>query len=428
MDGKRKAGAWRTGAVLRRTVPAAVLLTFLLQAAPLAADSEYRLGPEDRIRLKVFEWRASRDEIFGWEALNDEYALGSAGELSLPLVGEVQAGGITRGELAGRISEQLAGRMGLGRRPTVAVEIVQYRPFYIVGPVSQPGAYPFRPGMTVLKAVSLAGGLPTRPENGRAALITGVGELEVLLLQRDQAMARIARVKAELAGSDVIEVPEELSRRKTDPPIARLLAEEQAIFEARRDAFKTQMAALEQLQAHLLTEIPKQEALLDTVAVQNATLQEEMETIGGVLASESTRVRRLAIERAMAQTDGDRLRGETSLLRARQEVSKAEISIIELRTQHTQNLTTELRDSQAQLDQLEHRVATTGDLIEEAELMDPSSAPPGRKPLKTAYSILREENGAPVELAADETTAVQPGDAIRVELRRDRTRGLDSEM
>ena len=113
-----------------------------LQATPAAAQGEFQLGPEDKIRLKVFEWRASQDEVFGWEALNDEYSLGAGGEVSLPLVGSVPAAGATRDQLAALISERLTQRMQLGRPPTVAVEIVEYRPFYIVGPVEKPGAYP----------------------------------------------------------------------------------------------------------------------------------------------------------------------------------------------------------------------------------------------------------------------------------------------
>src|SRR5262245_64559726 len=76
-----------------------------LQASTCAAGqtetgNEYVLGPQDKIRLKVLEWRASRDEVFEWSALNAEYAIGAGGQLSLPIIGEVQAGGKTPKELA----------------------------------------------------------------------------------------------------------------------------------------------------------------------------------------------------------------------------------------------------------------------------------------------------------------------------------------
>ena len=215
---------------------AALLLAGLLQGGPAAAEAEYRLGPEDKIRLKVFEWRASLDEVFGWEALNDEYTLGAAGELSLPLLGPVEAAGATRDQLAALIAERLAQRMGLGGQPTVAVEIVEYRPFYIVGSVEEPGAYPYRPGLTLLKALSLAGGLSSRDESGTRAVISGLGDIDVLLLQRDAAVARLARLRAELADAGAFEAPPELARRTGEAAVARLLEQEQAIFAARQDA------------------------------------------------------------------------------------------------------------------------------------------------------------------------------------------------
>lgn len=393
---------------------ALMLAGVLLATRAPAAEAEYRLGPEDKIRLKVFEWRASQDEVFGWEALNDEYSLGAAGELSLPLVGSVQAAGVTRDQLATLISEQLAQNMGLGRAPTVAVEIVAYRPFFIVGPVEAPGAYPFRPGLTLLKALSLAGGLKTSEDGGTRAVISGLGDLDVLLLQRDEVVAKLARLRAELSGAD-FEAPPNLADRKGDAGVARLIAQEQAIFAARQEAFSTQMAALEQLRTNLQTEVPAQAALLDNVKAQADSLRDEVATIGKVVTGREVR----DLERQITALEGQRLQGETSLLRAQQEVSRAEIAIIELRSQRTQNLAGEIRDTQAQLDQLERRIDTATSLVEDAELGSPKGGEAGRSRLRPLYSIVRVgADGQPVEVKAEETTPIEPGDAIKVELRR----------
>ena len=59
--------------------------------------------------------------------------------------------------------------MGLGRPPDVAVEVVQFRPFYIVGDVRPPASSPTGPGLTVLQALSIAGGLRTRAERRRGS-------------------------------------------------------------------------------------------------------------------------------------------------------------------------------------------------------------------------------------------------------------------
>lgn len=386
----------------------------VLHAAPVAAQVEYALGPEDRIRLKVFEWRASRDETFSWEALNDDYAVGSDGDLSLPLVGRIDAGGATRDELAMRISEQLAEQMGLGRKPSVAIEIIEYRPFYILGPVAAPGAYPFKPGLTILKAVSLAGGLSTRLDSSPRDAISGLGELEVLFLDRDAALARLGRLEAELADAEAVEARPELADRASEAHIVKLTQQEGAIFAARREAFQSKLAALKQLRADLQTEVPAQKAMLENVELQAKSLREDLDTIAGVLSTMQAR----SMEREIAKLDGERLRGETSLLRAQQEVSRAELSIIELRTQRAQELVAEIRETQAQLDQLERRIETTGELVDEAESSGHFAVGRGKRRLTPVYFIVRDQSGQSVELPAEEATAVEPGDAIKVEFRR----------
>lgn len=393
---------------------AALALAALLPAGPLAAQEAYRLGPEDRIRLKVFEWRASRDETFSWEALNDEYALGSAGELSLPLVGQIEAAGATRDELAARISAQLSERLGLGRQPSVAVEIVEYRPFYILGPVAEPGAYPYRPGLTVLRAVSLAGGLGTRSEDQEREVIAGEGELEILQLDRDAAQARIARLAAELTAAETFTPPPELAGRIGEPAVSQLIAQEQAIFAARREAYRTKLAALEQLRVDLQTEVPAQRAMLENVEMQVRSLREDLDTVSEVVATMQAR----SMEREIAKLDGERLRVETSLLRAQQEVSRAQLSIIDLQTQRTLDLAEELREAHALLEQTERRIGTTAELIDQAEMSDPTSLTTSIPRLTTVYSIVREEAEGAQELAADATTPVAPGDVIKVELQR----------
>ena len=128
-------------------------------AGPVGS-SDYALGSQDKIRLKVFEWRASRDEIFEWTAFNAEYTVGPAGKISLPLVGDVLAAGKSPSELSQAIGQALQTRIGLVEPPSISVEVVQFRPFYIVGDVDRPGEYAYRPGLTLLQAITIAGGGP----------------------------------------------------------------------------------------------------------------------------------------------------------------------------------------------------------------------------------------------------------------------------
>ena len=126
------------------------------------------------------------------------------------------------------------------------------------------------------------------------------------------------------------------------------------------------MAALEQLRTNLQTEVPAQAGLLENVKAQVNSLRDEVATIGGVVTGREVR----EMEREITKLESERLRGETSLLRAQQEVSRAEIAIIDLRTQRTQNLAAEIRDTQAELDQLERQLETAASLVEDAQTGD----------------------------------------------------------
>jgi polysaccharide export outer membrane protein len=126
----------------------------------------YRLASGDRLRIIVF----------GQENLSNSYALDGAGRLSFPLIGLVQAGGLSTPELERQLEARL--RNGFLRDPKVAVEVEQYRPFFILGEVVQSGQYPFVNGATAQTAVAIAGGFTPRA-NRHVAEVTRLhnGEL-----------------------------------------------------------------------------------------------------------------------------------------------------------------------------------------------------------------------------------------------------------
>ncbi|MDD5035706.1 MAG: polysaccharide export protein [Methylococcaceae bacterium] len=114
------------------------------------AISDYKLGAGDKIKVFVF------DE----QDLSQEYILSDAGSFSYPFLGEIKAKGMTLNELEKVLTERL--KQGYLVSPRVNVRILEYRQFFINGEVKQPGGYPFLPGLTVQKAVALAGGFTER--------------------------------------------------------------------------------------------------------------------------------------------------------------------------------------------------------------------------------------------------------------------------
>jgi protein involved in polysaccharide export with SLBB domain len=139
-------------------------------------SSTYRLGSGDRVKITVFRH----------EDLSGEFALDGAGNFAMPLVGEVQAYGLTTRELESRLRETLED--GYLVDPQVSVEVLNYRPFYILGEVKTPGAYPYVNGMTVLNAVALAGGFSYRAKQSDFVLQRGGSNSSGNEVQGDAAL------------------------------------------------------------------------------------------------------------------------------------------------------------------------------------------------------------------------------------------------
>lgn len=114
-------------------------------------DSLYRLGPGDKLRLTVF----NEGDLSG------EFAIDGQGFVRLPLIGQIQAAGLTTFGLESRIGDGFVNG-GYLLHPRVSVEIINYRPFYIIGEVAKPGEYPYVNAMSAPNAIALAGGYTDR--------------------------------------------------------------------------------------------------------------------------------------------------------------------------------------------------------------------------------------------------------------------------
>lgn len=124
-------------------------------APPPFQPSDYVLGSGDKVRVTVF----------GEDALSGQFVVAGTGLVSIPLVGEVQAAGLTLKDFQGGVEQSL--RNGYLKDPRVSVEVLNYRPFYIMGEVEKPGQYPYTSGLTVLNAVATAGGFTYRANQKR---------------------------------------------------------------------------------------------------------------------------------------------------------------------------------------------------------------------------------------------------------------------
>jgi polysaccharide biosynthesis/export protein len=129
-----------------------------LPELPPYAQGGYRLGGGDQIRIITF----------GVESLSGQFRVDDQGNIALPLAGTIHAAGQTPEELAALIQDKLRAQKFV-KEPSVSVEVLAYRPIFVLGEVTHPGQYAFSPGMTMLTAAAVAGGFTYRAVESHAS-------------------------------------------------------------------------------------------------------------------------------------------------------------------------------------------------------------------------------------------------------------------
>ncbi len=147
----------------------------------------YELGSGDQIRVIVY----------GEEDLSGEFELDGTGIISMPLIGATKVGGLDLDKAEMLIAQKLAD--GYLVNPRVSVEVMNYRPFYILGEVKKPGSYPFVNGMTILNAVALASGFTYRAAKKKITITRKVDGLDTDIDVTDATLVQ---------PGDIITVPE----------------------------------------------------------------------------------------------------------------------------------------------------------------------------------------------------------------------------
>lgn len=386
-------------------------------ASAVARADDYRLGTLDRLRVRVAEWRTAEGEVRDWSSISGDYSVGPSGAISLPFIGEMSADGKTTAEIAEAIGTELQQKFGLLDRPDASVELAEYRPVFLAGDVQTPGRYAYAPSLTVLKAVSLAGGLRRAAEAGLRVerdFINARGNYEVFVAQRDGLVARRARLVAETEGKTEIDFPEALQKTEAGK---KLMADEIAFRSAREKRLKAQLTALDDLKMLLQNEVASLEKKIASQNRQMELSRKELSDIGNLVERGlvvNSRV--LSLERSVAELEGKVLDMETAVLRARQDISKATQDAVNLQSDRDTEIAQNRQQSEADIETLNLKIAMYKDLMGEALSHGPEAAAgsQGAEGPAIAYAIVREKDGVPSEMPADENTQVLPGDVIKV--------------
>jgi exopolysaccharide production protein ExoF len=393
----------------------AALFALLFVALPsaMAQTADYQLGSMDKLHIRVVEWQTAEGAVRDWSSISGDYVVGPSGSISMPFIGEMPALGKTTAEIAAAIGDELQQKLGLPNRPDASVELAEFRPVFVSGDVQTPGKYQYDPQLTVLKAVSLAGGLRRSTDSGvERNFITAQGSYQVLAAQRVSLIARRARLAAEADGKEEIAFPDEL---RTSADGRKLMADETAFMTARAKRLRLQLAQIDDLKQLLQSEISSLEKKIATQNRQVELSRTELQGIGNLKDQGLVvNARVLSIEQTIAELEGKVLDMQTASLRAKQDIAKATQDATTLQNDHDTEIAQDRQQAEADIEEVTLKMGMHTNLMAEALSRDPAAAGSTASAPPVSYSIVRTTDGKPGETAVDENTPVLPGDVIKV--------------
>ncbi len=390
-----------------------------------ASPADYVLGPQDKLRIKVYDWRNSTGEAHEWTALTGEFSVGASGRIDLPLAGEIVATGRTTSAVARELGERLQQKVGLAQQPDASIEVVEYRPFYIVGTVQKAGAYPYRPDLTVLQAIGIAGGVARTQDSQlgyERQAMSDRGQLRMLAAERVALLGRQARLDAEISNANEIAFADDIVSHKTNPQIVRLMREEELLFTNGRSNLAMQIDNLNKTRDILQNEIVALAAKDVAVAHQLDLTKKEFETVSSLVTKGLTVLpRQLAVEQDISQYESSRLDLQLAQLRAKQDISRIDRDIIDLKDKRRASALGESRETQAKLMTLDEQIKTAQSLSEDTENHAPELAAEADLDRQSApiLTVTRVVDGIARTDEVKESDAVLPGDTLRVSGHRD---------
>lgn len=389
----------------------AVSLATMLAVMPLCATAAerapYRLAPGDILQIGVF----------GVADFGRRVTVNVDGDISVPFLGEIEAEGLTIRDLRQSLGDRLM-KDGRIEAADVTVELLEYRPFYIAGDVSRPGAVPYRPGLTVRHAVALAGGfdaLRFRAENPLMTAPDLKNENEELWIDLVRQEARAISLSAELSDQDTFDLSPAYSAPLSRKTIDELADFERRDFSMRRSAFVTQRAFLEsslrRVDDELSTLAESRKHNAQALILQQAAVDrmEGSATKGLVMVS------RVDDERqTLAELRGQQVDIQSRLVMAQRARAELTRNIELQKEQHRAQLNERLREATIEKEKLSSRLRASGEKLLytgaiKAQLRDDNSG--------LSVVLHRKVDGALTGIQADEDTEILPDDVVEVTLR-----------
>lgn len=431
--------------------------------APTSA-AKLPLGIGDKLKISFYETidigamkQSGRDGVEPQGALrtfyqrmdlSGDYTVEQDGAISIPLLGRFQVEG--RGLDDVRADLAVSFTAVIGRSANIDVKIFDRSPIYVVGPVKNPGAYKYVPGMIVLHAIALAGGLD-RGEGTLSGMVEGAREMErqrSMTLQVKQLLARRARLEAERDGSSTLPIPIQLAKLVWDAAGERtartFLATESTVLRAEQARRRQQgketasrfAATRNEVEALLATEstvLSAEQARRrqqdKEIALRVAAARNEVEALKRKLeqvdVQKDMRIERLndmqklkdrgwvttnnvvTLRTELSDIEAHRQDYLVAVVQAEARLADAEEASPRLSSENTANLASAIAT-------VDKEIAAAQEAMISARALATILYRPNSSTLQADYEIVRQSKDGARTLQATETSPLMPGDVLKI--------------
>ncbi len=339
--------------------------------------------------------------------LNRQITIQPDGRISLPLAGHLQAGGLTLEQLEKSLKERLQSNF---KEPldltAILVSAAAAAPekaaamgtIYLIGDVARPGEYPLRSGMTVLHAVSLAGGYATAPSQGALAEV----DLAAARRQLLDLIVQEARIRAEVEGKESITLPAEVTATANSFVLADIVRQQKLALDVWRSGRQADEQTRERKKIDVDARISRLKAQLDFNQQDIELRQDDLNRMQTLKSKGlATAQQEADLRRAAMAPQALRLQLTADLDQAKAELDEVDTTGERNELQARYQLTSELEQTKEQIAGLRERVAAM-------------QAGRSGKDVTIDYVILRRKGDGLEQIKANELSPLKAGDLVQV--------------
>ncbi len=381
-------------------------------AEPKAEFSEpYVIASGDSIVAKFYK---NKD-------ISGEYLIRSDGTISVPPLGTIRLAGKTVSQAEIALSAALSALTG--RRSFVSVEVSKYRPIYVVGLVEHAGSFAWTPDLSVLQAVSLAGGFPRVRDDVAADAEREEGQLSEAAEMLARALMRRIRLTAEVDRNNKLEPEKGISELVPGPKADEILSSEQRLLarnlsvRASRKENLSRMLSLAEEEVSALSQ--RLEAVKSGIAIKT-----EMATkLKSLLTKGNTTMNNVSsAESEVARLESEHGQLLAELAQAKQRLNTSKFDLDRNDAELYQELERLIADSDRDIAKYTMGMQTSKKVLRRYGVIGCPRGVGKSEPL-VGFQIVRQKSGSTETLDVNDRARVLPGDTIRVRQLSDKCAG-----